>query len=79
MLSANHGTNGSYVSEMSPGFRRSHAGNIGMKIQGIAGTYQATLSALSLIDKFSSSLRSRSNFRMQFRRRFPEYLAGARP
>ena len=31
MLSANHGTNGSYVSEMSPVLGRSHAGNMGIK------------------------------------------------
>ncbi len=49
------------------------------KILSIAGTYQATLSASCPIDMFSSSWRSRSNFRMQFRRHFPEYLAGASP
>lgn len=37
MLSANHGTNGSYVSEMSLGFRRSYAGSIAIKSRASLG------------------------------------------
>ena len=71
--------NGGYVSEMNLVFGSRHEGNIALAFLRIAGTYQATLSVSCIIDKSSSSCRSCNNFRMQFRRHFPEYLAGASP